>query len=66
MLDSNLQDSALATFLDFPGVPLTQDEQLFLKRILKKKKYDLKINLQSSKHKKIEKFEKFEKFEKIK
>ena len=31
MLESNLQDSARATSLDFPGGPLTHDEQLFLK-----------------------------------
>ena len=31
MLESNLQDSARATSLDFPGGPLTHDEQFFLK-----------------------------------
>ena len=32
MLESNLHDSARATFLDFPGGPLKQDEQHFLKK----------------------------------
>ena len=32
MLESNLQDSARSTFLDFPGGPLTHDEQHFLKK----------------------------------
>ena len=31
MLESNLQDSARSTFLDFPGGPLTHGEQHFLK-----------------------------------
>ena len=31
MLLSNLHDSARATSLDFPGGPLTHDEQFFLK-----------------------------------
>ena len=36
MLLSNLHDSARATSLDFPGGPLTHDEQFFLKIICEK------------------------------